>query len=486
MKVLIAAAFCLSLAGSAAALRPPTPAERFEIEMQLIEARAIETGTNGLFKKIAKLEEAERSLDRNTADIAELKLAISDLEKQRDVCRDKAIHLTLRAYDLAPTDSDGRLEMPKGEIVMPHFKGKSATWIPIAGKNTARDAIDARGNHVTIPPLSQDGRGVFFGITSYDGVTTLLDGSFASPGLLALTLLHERTHFEQFTKTGVGDKLTPGELEVNALETGQHNINAVGLTTTEKATAERILFGDPNTGDAGQLDFWREKAKHERATRRWVTPWGSGQQAPEFLPNPQAHREELQRQFDDLDDAVNAEIKETREATRRLQQPAPLPESAQDQADARERLRQAVQQPPAPEPLPPNLTAAPVDRIRLARVLGEFAGKACQAPGSLTQGDLNYFVVVAPELSGTGEISSQLSGCAKSVFDQIVALIRANRLRGALRLDFVSRLAAPPPPPLQMPRRGTGESEERRERPERCNYTYIPELHQTIRACSDG
>ncbi|HXS99867.1 MAG TPA: hypothetical protein VN915_04285 [Elusimicrobiota bacterium] len=199
---------------------------------------------------------------------------ISELKKKRNVSRDRAIHLTLRAYDLLPIQ-DGILSYPEGKVVISGpWKGKDAYWIPVAGDNDGRWSMDVKGRPIRLPPqVDPSGLAVPQAYTFPDGVTTVLPIDFKTPGLLALSLLHEQTHFHQYTTAGAGDKTTQAEREVEAYEAESTAMDQIGLTPAERTYEQDYLYGEK-----GELKKWRGIRDEERRTGIVrAQPWGNNQ-----------------------------------------------------------------------------------------------------------------------------------------------------------------------------------------------------------------
>lgn len=132
-------------------------------------------------------------------------------ERERDKQRaayTKAIHMTLDAYDLHPP-------VRTGTSVMPHTRGRVIEWLPIAHERAAREVRAADGSVTRVPQPRMDLAGAAYP----DGVVFIDPSTFKHPagvGYLASTLLHERTHFEQYITAGRGDAMTVAEAQREA------------------------------------------------------------------------------------------------------------------------------------------------------------------------------------------------------------------------------------------------------------------------------
>ncbi|MFI5345429.1 MAG: hypothetical protein ACHQ51_03540 [Elusimicrobiota bacterium] len=397
------------------ALQPATPEQFQTIQGYLDQANELIKGPDGIEKYTADLKDAELAPNHDERTIEGIKNEIAGLTRQRNLAFDKAIHLTLRAYGIVPADADGRLISPNGRIVMRGFKGKQAAWIPVADDNIPRFALEPSGKAVEVPRRVYEDGSEPAAVTRFDGVTFMFPKSFTTPGMLALTLLHERTHFEQFTTPGKGDKTTEAEREVAAYQAELRQMNQIGLSDEEKKVMNNFLFGNPETGQRSILDFWKEQVLDQRSRAGWKSPWGDGRASPAYAL-PGKDRSDRQSQFDDLDGVVAAEIKTAAEESRAI---------------AKQRN----------------------DSARLKSALGDLAEKACADPESVDQAQLDAFP------SG-GDTSSILTGsspeldsdCARTVFIYIgLELAQGHELN--LENLFAAAhppTAAPLPPPLPL------------------------------------
>lgn len=149
--------------------------------------------------------------------------------------------------------------------------GRKIEWLPVARDPEERTVYDAEGNSVTFEKPEKTTAGV----TYADGTSYLNRDAFLhGPGWLASTLLHERTHFDQFTTEGRGDVLLPSEREAEAFaaelahqrlffhavrdKTLLDELKGLHSEAAQKAAADRerlstvrgkvsdYLFGDPD------------------------------------------------------------------------------------------------------------------------------------------------------------------------------------------------------------------------------------------------
>jgi hypothetical protein len=304
--------------------------------MELTVAENLQSGADGIAAKEAVLKEVGWKL--NPQERVELTAEIDSLKRQRDLDRDRAIHMTLRAYGLVRTDAaTGALVMPEGKLVMTSpIKGQDIHWIAIAGDNEGRWVLNQKGEAVHIPPFrSPTGKGSS-AFTVVDGVTTLLEPAFQTPGLLAMTLLHEQTHFNQY----ITAEMSYAEREIAALETEEKNFESIGLSPVEEEAVRRHLYGNPKTGDKGELARWREILLEERAAHLKSPIWGSGKDDPGLVLHSSGENEELGKRFDELDAVVAGELQRTRdEAARQAAEDAHRRQEESARAATRASLR---------------------------------------------------------------------------------------------------------------------------------------------------
>ncbi len=291
-------------AHTAFAIGPASKENVAAIEEYLADARLVE-------KNIAKAYESWKENTRRTPPdsrtVAAFERKISELKRERDLFRDKAIHLTLRAYDILPVDGSGKLVYPQGGILVPgDFAGKKAHWIPVAGENIPRPTLDAKGKPYTIPKAKDpktDREPIAF--TPYDGVSTLFPGEpFQSPTDLALALYHEKVHFEQYITPGQGDVLSFSEREMKAWSAEMSAFGMLNLDPKElKNRKDNAL---------AEIAKYRKRIEDERFWRN--IPFGHyALKEPAYLaPRSEGEVEELAKRADELDGIVAAEIEEVR------------------------------------------------------------------------------------------------------------------------------------------------------------------------------
>ncbi|MCX5795265.1 MAG: hypothetical protein NTY77_07225 [Elusimicrobia bacterium] len=299
------------------ALHPAAADAVKAIQAELDRANLIERGLTdnqgqdiSLAKTIEDLEKESNFIDPNRTTVEYLKQRVQALTQERDVARDKAIHLTLAAYGIVPTDKAGRLMMLRGAIVVPDYAGKTATWVVVAGDNAPRSALTPEGSVVTTPKAVDKVTGKEpSGVTYLDGVTKILTKSFEpdpkgnsmSPLDLALLLIHERRHFIQYLTPGKGDKLTFNKAEVDAYLDDLGEIasqqNPLGLTIQEMDSYKNQR--------SALLGKYREAQRFE-----WLKKitGGFGDAVPAYnLPNTDEELAAIQEGADKLEDQIQRE-----------------------------------------------------------------------------------------------------------------------------------------------------------------------------------
>jgi hypothetical protein len=215
--------------------------------------------------------------------------------------------------------------MPEGDIVVPGpWKGKHAFWIPIARENIGRDVMDVKGDSLPLTPQGDSP----MAFTDRDGLTSMLDEAFTTPGLLALTLVHEQTHFHQIITAGFGDMRTRSEFEVAAYKAEAAAMDKVGLTPDEREGVREYLYGvhDPNPrvkNINGQIDIWSDRVEEEKRTGRILFPWNDDAAAGQKSASSSRTNDvksDVRKRFDELDGTVAGEIRFAKEMIRRQQE----------------------------------------------------------------------------------------------------------------------------------------------------------------------
>jgi len=155
----------------------------------------------------------QRPKDMDLAEIREQLNVANDktLDRaQRNDAREKALWLTIRAYDILTFQYGGLVFPTRVSVLRSPQNGKKISFIPVvvgAGDYALQNEI---GHSRGTVKLGVDESGNF----ASDGVARIFPSAFANPSALASTILHELEHFHQATTPGVGDVLTPGESEV--------------------------------------------------------------------------------------------------------------------------------------------------------------------------------------------------------------------------------------------------------------------------------
>ena len=128
---------CLAI-GQALAIRPASKKEYDRIQKYLTEAERIDKVE---IVKLKRQETAVANIFTSAAHYERIRIhnEITYAEKERDLARDKAIHITLLAYGIAPADSSGKPDMPKGiAVTNDASKGLLRHWHAIASDNKER------------------------------------------------------------------------------------------------------------------------------------------------------------------------------------------------------------------------------------------------------------------------------------------------------------------------------------------------------------
>jgi hypothetical protein len=175
------------------------------IEAQLLTAQGMD---DKIRKARLKYEAADSNIETSKADLRGLKRDVEREEAKQRAARTKAIHMTIQAWGLAPAKLSGT-------SVMRWTKGRTITWLPVAGKIEDRQVESPKGKLGLSKKPSEPADAV----TYPDGVTYISESRFLrGPGYLASVLLHERTHFEQFTTEGTGNVLSRAQRQEQALQ----------------------------------------------------------------------------------------------------------------------------------------------------------------------------------------------------------------------------------------------------------------------------
>lgn len=374
---------------------------------------------------------------------------ISCAEKERDLARNKAIHITLLAYGITPADASGNPEMLKGiAVTNDASKGLLRHWHAIAADNTKEHwGQGADGVLMNVPPA--DSRTM--ALTGSDGITTLFESAFESPAYLALILRHEREHFKQFVTPGKGDKLTDNERDKEAwAETLRIlNDNELGLADKQNAKYKKIA--------QGSLGYYAGQAAKERRKMSWSLNLWKPKTSPYTLPHIQGDLADINKRAKELDEifaeelvtvrgktkALKAESLVLKEKRRRSRNPVSRPE---DELDLESPA--AVAQ-PAPPPVAAVRPAQPSPLISAAYAIIGFrtlAIRACESPALLAAADLESLDFSNTYLPDAEQEGANLSGCARRVFDQLVSMSRKGRPKSELAVDLIRSWTVEPSP----------------------------------------
>jgi hypothetical protein len=392
---------------------------------------------------LAVLEGKDYKTAQDRADIALLDVQIKGLKRDRDVVFHQAIKKTLVVYGLAPDNGSGLPVMPTGMTVHPHYKGRQAEWIVIYQGDPERTMFDNNGRPDSIKrDLLQCGpRGC--GHTGSDGVTVIY-GQLSTAGDLAVLLFHEQIHFQQFTTSGQGDRLTHNDREIQAWQTTYDNVKDFGLPAWQE---NAWLLQSAEKGAA----YKTRKAKRtlREKARDLLTP-------TVFAPGESPHTDEelasIKQRARELDEQIQREAEE-----RHREVPGPpvvtppgmpyVPPPA-----ATPPGRPFVPGPGEPQAEPPF--------ILVGSNLSGLARLACENPEAVTPEQLRVWLAGFPDGRDWG--GREALSCADELYNEFV---RINLSRGSLTLDWVrsrawqlkQKYGAPRGQPDHDPRPGPGE-----------------------------
>ncbi len=203
MKTLVlVGVMAFASAQDAFAIKAASSAEIAAIQKQIFVGNRMDADVKDAELKVVLAKTARESEGK----ILELKNALAREQDKQSAARTKAIHMTILAYGLKPASWSGK-------SVMTSTKDRTITWMPVARESAARQVQSADGALKDVKQDKED----YVGLTYPDGVTALPPKAFEKgPGYLASILLHERTHFEQFTTDGKGNKMSYAEAQKEA------------------------------------------------------------------------------------------------------------------------------------------------------------------------------------------------------------------------------------------------------------------------------
>ena len=179
--------------------------------------------------------------------------AIASLQKQQDALRHQAIQETIGSFGLIPDRWAGPILDPGA------FKGLQASFKVVFRPEAAgRELLDKkRKKHYLDPKADQRRRGEnkrLAGVTWPDGLITVTEHAFQSPGYLAATIWHEIAHWDQMTAKDERlryDRRDRSIREMHAIQRtmGAEHARDFGLTPDEerdiKAYYDYILSHPP-------------------------------------------------------------------------------------------------------------------------------------------------------------------------------------------------------------------------------------------------
>lgn len=191
---------------------------------------------------------------------------------------DEAGQLALIAYDIVPTDGLGRAKMPQGDSVSRGpAGGKHVYWLLVADVNRPIAWQRPDGSAAPSTPVPGNPNGA----TTPDGVSRLFPQAFQSPDWLAGVLVHEETHFQQYTTPQLGDIKTPAELEVDAYNADLVFAEQLGFSEKElrryKASVDENIIVQAKKAAIQRAEFEAAKKAGEPPPDVFATPHTTGE-----------------------------------------------------------------------------------------------------------------------------------------------------------------------------------------------------------------
>lgn len=202
MKFTFCLAFLLLSIQNASALSNARTADAQEIQEAINEAVSLQAI---MAHKVETTPAEQRDED--------FKTELIKLSKERKAAYEKAIWLTIRAYDILPFRY-GQPALPGGKTSLPSpekLKHKDIAWVPVFEDKQMYRIQDETGKVMVVATVNKDD----VANTASDGVSRIWPEAFLSPVELASFLIHEKLHFEQFTDPRRAGKTT-GQMEVEA------------------------------------------------------------------------------------------------------------------------------------------------------------------------------------------------------------------------------------------------------------------------------
>lgn len=367
------------------AVEPATPEEREAIRLQILEARLMDGEVGAASADFFAASDAKRRADlvrqdrmppsyarpgdMNVTDeqIRNLQRAIGRAKERQHAAFTKAIHMTIKAYDLAPASR-------RATSVMPLTKGREIEWLPLSRDPQAHRVRSARGIEKELPQPTK----LYHGITYYDGATFIDRRAFEyGVGWLASTILHERVHFEQYTTPG-GAQMTREERDELAYKAEEDNVATFfDLATESHLIAEIETKRAENKAIA---DAQREKRKTLEGRVRLALDHLKVE-AFDYRPHSDAEIAEMRTEVE----AARAAAAEDLESLRNG--------AARDFEAARQRgfVGRAFE-PKLPEPRALEPKTLSGDALRVIgqtrdemKIMRAFVAEACQDPNTLTE-----------------------------------------------------------------------------------------------------
>lgn len=417
------------------------------IQAQIRAANRLDSEVNGAEQNLARAKTAKAS----KAELHQLELQLEREKDKQRAAYTKAIHMTLDAYDLHP-------RIRAGTSVMPQTRGRVIEWLPIAHDRAAREVRAADGSVTRVPQPRLDLAGAAYP----DGVVFIDPSTFKHPagvGYLASTLLHERTHFEQYITAGRGDVMTVAKAQREAYDAERKHS---GYFFDDSIPAQKAAIDEVET-------LWAEEdAKVEAREQRDRTFVGRLRNwyEPETLSTAFDARPRTNEELAAIKqgaERLRAEIaSENAERTARINHPrlghmTPLtaPRAA-DEAPQMGYMKPLPAPSRASEPpigLPVPLPIASVEVYHLAR-------RACLGDWNGASHSLSDFYRLTEEDLRILESNASGGDCLSILLSRLVAMRRGGEALDFARLQRETQAIQSPPPvhqdPIERDRRSGG------------------------------
>lgn len=232
MRRLLTFAFIFSMAQEAWGLKRASLQDYRDIQVQL---KAANTAAKDLAKKGRELilaDEDEELTEQIEAEIELLKITQQE-------AAERAIWLTMRAYDIIPFEGDSPIFEKRFSVFPSPEIGTKITWLPIFDTEGPKVKQRANGSLIKDPHVVGSETA---GNTASDGISRIYPSAFSSPPELASIIIHEKRHFLQNTTDGESNIKTTAELEVIAYKEEQALMNFLGMSGDIRKRQEKRLL----------------------------------------------------------------------------------------------------------------------------------------------------------------------------------------------------------------------------------------------------